>query len=428
MDYKQKILEFIRINGPSLPMKVAKSLGLDTIIASAYMAELVSKRSLCVSTLKIGGSPLYYLPNSEYMLEKFSEHLSSKEKEAFSFLKSERVAKDSELTPQLRVAMGFIKDFAKPIVVEGPDGVDEKYWKWFSIKNEEVSSIIKQKYYPEKLQVPKETQGDNESQAKNQKAEETKTEPEKPKPAEKITPFPGKKAEQKISISETKHKEQDHEKQKTLIENGSKANSSPANERDSGNNYSNNTYANNYSNNDNRGDGKNTPKDNELNTDESLNKDGEAKQDQNREIAKLTKSKKSSKGQEADLTPFDGIDLSSLPNEIELDIKKGKIFLLDEGQKERITHTLLEKGFDFELGFQDKKAKEIFGFARLSSAKKIRFFVSLLKGKRISDKDLALAFLKSNSYSLPLLVLYSGALTKAAQEILSKTNIEIIKV
>lgn len=424
MDYKQKILEFIRMNGPSLPMKVAKSLGLDTIIASAYMAELVSKKSLCVSTLKIGGSPLYYLPNSEYMLEKFSEHLSSKEKEAFSFLKSERVAKDSELTPQLRVAMGFLKDFAKPIVVEGPDGVDEKYWKWFSIKNEEVSSIIKQKYYPEKLQEPKETQGGNESQTKNQKADEAKTEPEKPKPAEKITLAPEKKAEQKISISETKHKEQDHEKQKTLIENNSNANNNSGNNGEVSNNYNNSTN----SNNSNREDGKNTSKANESKTGKSPGKYSESTKSQTERITTPTKSKKSPKSQEVDLTPFDGIELSSLPKEIELNIRKGKIFLLDERQKEKLASALLEKGFEFELGFQDKKAKEIFGFARLSSAKKIRFFVSLLKGKRISDKDLALAFLKSSSYSLPLLVLYTGNLTKTAQEILSKTNIEIIKV
>jgi hypothetical protein len=54
--------------------------------------------------------------------------------------------------------------------------------------------------------------------------------------------------------------------------------------------------------------------------------------------------------------------------------------------------------------------------------------MTFLKTKRVSDKDLGLAFLKSSSYSLPLLILYSGNLTKGAQEILSKTNIESIKI
>jgi hypothetical protein len=53
MDYKQKVLDYIRLNGPSLPMRVAKTLGLDTIIASAYLAELVSQKKVYVSNLKV---------------------------------------------------------------------------------------------------------------------------------------------------------------------------------------------------------------------------------------------------------------------------------------------------------------------------------------------------------------------------------------
>jgi len=415
MDYKQKILDFIRINGPSLPMKVAKALGLDTIIASAYMAELVSKKSLYVSTLKIGGSPLYYLPNTEHMLERFSEHLSSKEKEAFSFLKSERVAKDSELTPQLRVAMGFLKDFAKPIVVEGPEGVDEKYWKWFLIKNEEISSIIKQKYYPEELKVANETQNENEMQEKRQKSDDTKIESLKPEPNQKNAnnaPYSEKKEEQKTHILESKHKEQDHEKQKTLIDSNSVGKGNTNNNKDNIGNLNED----------------NNKQDDIPKTGESPKNDSIDPQFQKEATAKQARYRKPTRDKEIDLTPFEEIDLSALPKELELDIKKGKVFLIDEKKNEKITSILLEKGLEFELGFQDKKGEEIFGFARLSSAKKIRFFVSLLKGKRISDKDLGLAFLKSSAYSLPLLVLYSGALTKSAQEILSKTNIEIIKI
>jgi len=399
MDHKQRILEYIRLNCPSLPMRVAKALGLDTIIASAYLAELTSQNKVHISNLKIGGSPLYYLPNMQNQLEKFSEHLSAKEKDAFSFIKSEKVVKDSQLTPQLRVAMALIKDFAKPIVVEASDGAQEKYWKWYYVKNEEISSLIKQKYYPLKKEIQKEantnTDSDN-NQSKNQNPKDNEITIINHE-ANKKTNISSEekedlKEQQKAIPQELKYKEQEHEKQKTLIEN-------------------NNSY----------------DKTN-LKPSEIPKSDDKTTHHEKEQITNQKKSKKSLRPQDIDLTPFKGIDLSSLPKELELEIKAGKIFSLDEKQKEKITSLLLEKGFEFELGFQDKKGKEIFGFARLLSAKKIRFFISLLKGKRISDKDLALAFLKSSAYSLPLLVLYSGTLSKPAQEILAKTNIEIIKI
>jgi hypothetical protein len=395
MDYKQKVLDYIRLNGPSLPMRVAKTLGLDTIIASAYLAELVSQKKVYVSNLKVGGSPVYYLPNTEHLLEKFSDHLNAKEKEAFFFLKSQRVTKDSDLTPQLRVAMGFIKDFAKPIVVEAPDGTEEKYWKWFSLKNEEVSQIIKQKYYPikqeeerkeqllEKIkqeptnQITKDTKSKDNSLNEQIKIIKEKSDDEENNEVKEI----------KKIAKDTSKKEIEHEQQKTLIDKSEDKKTKDAN---------------------------NTQKTQSISEEELT--------------PQPKKIKKNKKNQEIDLSQFKNIDFSTLPKEIESELKTGKIILLAQPFEQKIKDTLTQKGFDLEIGFQDKKGKEIIGFTRLTSAKKIRFFMTFLKTKRVSDKDLGLAFLKSSSYSLPLLILYSGNLTKGAQEILSKTNIESIKI
>ena len=53
---------------PVLPMQVAKIIGKDSLVASAFLSSLVSKGKLVVSALKVGSSPLYLLPNKKNQL------------------------------------------------------------------------------------------------------------------------------------------------------------------------------------------------------------------------------------------------------------------------------------------------------------------------------------------------------------------------
>ena len=62
MKVVDKILNFLKFSGPSLAMRIAKNIEQDSIIASAYLSELVEQRKIKISNLKIGTSPLYYLP------------------------------------------------------------------------------------------------------------------------------------------------------------------------------------------------------------------------------------------------------------------------------------------------------------------------------------------------------------------------------
>jgi len=109
---KEKILLILQKRGPSLPVHIAKEIGLSMLFASAFLSELVSEKNIKISNMKIGNSPIYFLLGQEPMLEKFSQHLKSKEKEAFILLKEKKFLRDKEQDPAIRVALRTIKFFA----------------------------------------------------------------------------------------------------------------------------------------------------------------------------------------------------------------------------------------------------------------------------------------------------------------------------
>ncbi len=129
---KDKIMSVFKRRGPSLPVHIAKESELTILFASAFMSELISEGLVKISVMKIGSSPIYFLPGQEHMLENFSEHLRSKEKEAFDLLKERKFLKDSEQEPAIRVALRAIRDFAIPITRNG-----EGYWKYFKVDDSE---------------------------------------------------------------------------------------------------------------------------------------------------------------------------------------------------------------------------------------------------------------------------------------------------
>lgn len=141
--YRERILAFIRMHGPSLPNEIRKEIGKDNIITSAMLSELSSKKMVRLSHLKVGASPLYYIKGQENQLLRFVDHLHKREREALEYLKEELVVRDVDLAPVQRVAMRELKDFAVPITVTLHDH-KEMFWKWYLAKNEEISNKVKQ--------------------------------------------------------------------------------------------------------------------------------------------------------------------------------------------------------------------------------------------------------------------------------------------
>ena len=96
MDIPEKILSFIRLKGPSIPVQVAKEISHNILMGSAYLAELTSRKQLKVSSVKIGGSPLYFLPGQEAHLQNFSNNLNEKDKRTYDLLKEKKILRESE--------------------------------------------------------------------------------------------------------------------------------------------------------------------------------------------------------------------------------------------------------------------------------------------------------------------------------------------
>ena len=140
---REEILKIIRQKGPVLPVQISKEFGMSILFASAMLSELVSAHLLRVSHVKIGGSPVYYLPEQSSRLQDFSKYLHQKEKEAYELLKQKKVLKDSEQDPPIKVALSNIKDYAWPLHVTIGNS-KELFWKWYLTTNDEASSIIKE--------------------------------------------------------------------------------------------------------------------------------------------------------------------------------------------------------------------------------------------------------------------------------------------
>ena len=146
MQIKERIISLLKMNGPSLPVHIAKGTGQSILFASAFLSELFYEKKISISNIKVGNSPLYFIQGQEPQLERFYTYLNSKEKEAFLLLKDKKFLKDSEQQPAIRVALREIKDFAIPFKNQ-----EEIYWRYFIVPEEEFNKEEERKIKKEIL-------------------------------------------------------------------------------------------------------------------------------------------------------------------------------------------------------------------------------------------------------------------------------------
>jgi hypothetical protein len=133
----EKIIGFLDEKGPSLPINIAKALQMSSLFISAFLSELTNEKRINVSSLKVGGSPLYYLSGQENKLEDYYKYLHPREAEAFLLLKEYKVLKDVDQDPVMRVALRAIKDFSVGFKLN-----DDIYWRFVSFPMERVDEVL----------------------------------------------------------------------------------------------------------------------------------------------------------------------------------------------------------------------------------------------------------------------------------------------
>ena len=137
---KEKIINFVKNKGPSLPVHLAKEINSNLLFTGAILSELLSDKILKLSHLKIGTSHLYMMPGQDLMLENFFHYLNTREKEAFSLLKEKSILEDDLQTPVIRVALRSIKDFALPFKSD-----NKLFWRFFSVSEDKVRQLFQEK-------------------------------------------------------------------------------------------------------------------------------------------------------------------------------------------------------------------------------------------------------------------------------------------
>lgn len=133
---REKVLAAVQ-EGPTWPIKIARKVGGDTMIIGAILSTLIESGEVAVSTLKIGGSPLYYMPGQEDKLEGFIDHLNEKDQKTFRILREKKLLQDSAQDPLIRVSLRILKDFAKQFEVE-VNGRKETFWRFYAYDKDEA--------------------------------------------------------------------------------------------------------------------------------------------------------------------------------------------------------------------------------------------------------------------------------------------------
>lgn len=154
MNEQDQILNYLRINGPSLPAKIAKLLVTDILLASAHLSDLAVQGKVKVSHLKIGGSPLYHLPGQESQLYNFaSGNLNPKDFNVLNILRGKGVLRETSLGLLEKVSLRSLKDFSIPLHVT-VEGKKELFWKWHLLSAEQTNESIGKMFSPESIPIP----------------------------------------------------------------------------------------------------------------------------------------------------------------------------------------------------------------------------------------------------------------------------------
>ncbi|MBI2577121.1 hypothetical protein HYV84_07960 [Candidatus Woesearchaeota archaeon] len=213
-DRSTEIAQIIGMRGPVLPIELGRALQMETLFVAAHLSEMFERGKVKISSVKVGSSPLYYLPGQEAQLQKFSDNLNEKDMRAYQLLLQKKVVRDIALDPLTRVALRSIKDFAIPLQVDY-QGNTELFWKWYLLGEDEAKILIGtilgggEEPAKESKPVKEEETGERVSQKQSQAKENPRAKEgqqvlqKKEMPPESLRPAAAVKAAGKKIVSDT---------------------------------------------------------------------------------------------------------------------------------------------------------------------------------------------------------------------------------
>lgn len=385
-EMRNKILEMIKLRGPSLPVQISKQIGTNSIMAGAILATLLEQKYLKISNAKIGGSPVYYIEGQENRLgQALYSHLKEVHRKVYDLLKQNLVLEDVALEPWQRVALRELGDFAKKLTIY----TGEIFWKWHLISDKEAEDKIKEligfdgegeKDEAEKEEVVNDVEVvEDKSEHPQNLGVEEKIEIEMPKQEIKFEDVGEINVEHEalffdnVDNDENIGKE-DNEEQKSLLEPDVKVGRKKRDEKIV----------------------KEKPKYKRLKEDK---KEPFSFQKKNpREKERLEVREKIKKAEVDDI--FNSVD--EYFNARKIEVVKGE---------------MISKGKEYEFIVNIP-----------SNVGKVKFFVKYRNKKNISEGDLSLALIKAAERKLPLLFLSNGGLNAKARDYCGKNGVVFEKI
>jgi hypothetical protein len=141
------VLTLITQQGPCVPADLTSATQTDSIILGAIFSSLVEQKKIKITQLKWGGSPLYYAPGQEDLIQKLYTKLNEKDKRAYDLLKEEGILRDDELTPLQRTCLRNLPDFAIQLKVTKQQN-PLIFWRWYLYPHDVAISRIHQLLQP----------------------------------------------------------------------------------------------------------------------------------------------------------------------------------------------------------------------------------------------------------------------------------------
>jgi len=204
MDEQDQIISIMKINGPLLPTLVAKQLHSSILIASVHLSTLSDQGRVKISHLKVGGSPLYYLPEHREKLQDYISSFNPQDQQTIKLIKDKQVVRERDLDLLTRVSLRNITDFAIPLNVTINEN-KEMFWKWYLIEDEQALEIIKSAVnqpVPIKENKPLENKTEIIAQPEHQERLSTDKTLEITKKPKKVVAKPKSKKKESINIED----------------------------------------------------------------------------------------------------------------------------------------------------------------------------------------------------------------------------------